>query len=147
MGSISHSSECCIAVVALKSQWTSVGVDIEVDERAEPALWPSICTAAELKAVSQLAPALTTSWVTRIFSAKEAYFKWQYPSTQEMLDFQDVEIQLHPDTLTFTASRTTRRLAVGQQDPVLGHQLLSQGHIFSCVAHRTRIRQRPAEVL
>ncbi|MBW0172157.1 MAG: 4'-phosphopantetheinyl transferase family protein [Hydrogenophaga sp.] len=147
VGSISHSSECCAAVVALKSQWASVGVDIETDERAEPALWPSICTAAELKTVSRLAPALGTSWVTRIFSAKEAYFKWQYPSTEEMLDFQDVEIQLDPDALTFKATRTARRPGTKPHAPVLGSQIVSHGHIFSFVAHRPHIRHRPAEVL
>lgn len=92
VGSISHCRDACVAVVALADRCQSVGVDVEPDQGIPSDLWPTICTPAELQRVSEMPEAVRARWVTRVFCAKEAYYKWVYPRLQCLLDFQDVEI-------------------------------------------------------
>ena len=92
VGSISHSRATCVAVVALKLHWLSVGVDVEPDNDLPRELWPMIGLPNEIQRASALPEAVQARWMMRIFSAKEAYYKWRYPQTQRILEFHDVEI-------------------------------------------------------
>lgn len=92
VGSISHCRDACVAVVAPADRCQSVGVDVEPHQGIPSDLWPTICTPAELQRVSEMPEAVRARWVTRVFCAKEAYYKWVYPRLQCLLDFQDVEI-------------------------------------------------------
>lgn len=94
VGSISHCRDACVAVVAHGERCLSVGVDVEPDQGIPSDLWPTICTPAELHRLSGMPEAERAGWVTRVFCAKEAYYKWVYPRIQCLLDFQDVEIGL-----------------------------------------------------
>lgn len=92
VGSISHCRDACVAVLAPADRCQAVGVDVEPDQGIPSDLWPTICTPAELRQVSDMPEAVRAGWVTRVFCAKEAYYKWVYPRLQCLLDFQDVEI-------------------------------------------------------
>ena len=133
VGSISHSASFCIAVVGLQSAWACMGIDIEQDHRVTPELWPSICVPEELQALALVPPADQRSWVTRVFGAKEAFFKAQYPGTRQMLEFHDVEVRLDPQASTFQAwhrspGRGAQRLAAA------GQQMQLEGQVLSVVA-------------
>lgn len=104
VGSISHTRQACIAIVGRKSHVKSIGVDIEEHQPIESDLWSSICTPQELDFVSQFQPMDRGLWVARIFSAKEAFYKWQYPATGHLLGFQDVSITLEESSQNFRAS-------------------------------------------
>lgn len=82
-GSISHSDGLCIAVVARRSGFQSVGIDVEPDRPLDRNLHESILTPEEMGVSSDQALA--------IFSAKEALFKALYPITGEMMSFQDAQ--------------------------------------------------------
>jgi 4'-phosphopantetheinyl transferase EntD len=92
VGSISHSHEACVAVVAIKSRWKSVGVDLEPDQDLPRELWSLIGLPTELRRVSALPEAIQARWMMRIFSAKEAYYKWIFPQMPRALEFHDAEI-------------------------------------------------------
>jgi 4'-phosphopantetheinyl transferase EntD len=144
VGSISHSGNFCVAAVAKHRDWGSVGIDIEDDHGIEPDLWPSICSLRELRAFAHEDIRTAKNRVTRLFSAKEAFFKWRYPGTLEMLDFQDVEIELHADGSSFRTACHKDRDADFQRGDVTGRQFFLEGQILSLVVTEyQKMRGRP----
>ncbi|OSZ75431.1 4'-phosphopantetheinyl transferase [Hydrogenophaga sp. IBVHS1] len=133
VGSISHSAGFCVAVVATNRHWDSIGIDIESDQRVEPDLWPSICLPEELQQITHEDVLTTKSRVTRLFSAKEAFFKWQYPDTLRMLDFQDVEVRLNADGSSFEALCLREHRDDSRRCNATGQQFLLEGQILSLV--------------
>ena len=59
----------------------------------EEKLWPTLFTEKEADYLSSLAQDTVALETTLFFSAKEAFYKCQYPLTQEWVGFQDVEIR------------------------------------------------------
>jgi 4'-phosphopantetheinyl transferase EntD len=96
VGSISHTDRACVAVVARRSQVGAIGIDLENDAPLEDKLWPIICTPAELAQVASLPIEQRGRQVTRLFSAKEAVYKWQYPLTGCVLGFQQIQLKWLP---------------------------------------------------
>jgi 4'-phosphopantetheinyl transferase EntD len=91
VGSIAHTRGVCAVVVARRGPVESLGLDVEVDEPVRPELFERICTNAELAWVDAEARADKGSLVKLFFSAKEAFYKCQYPITRQYLGFHDVE--------------------------------------------------------
>jgi len=113
VGSISHTSGLCLAVVAEQTRVAALGIDCEVVGHVNADIWETICTAAELAWLASLPAPLQAAAVALLFSAKEAVYKCQYPLTGEWLDFHDLEAQ--PDgvggargTLTLAATRALK---------------------------------------
>ena len=91
-GSLSHSDTLCAAAVGKRGTVQSIGVDVETIGRVEQKLWPTLFTEKEADYFSSLAPDTIALETTLFFSAKEAFYKCQYPLTQEWVGLQDVEI-------------------------------------------------------
>ena len=91
-GSLSHCDTLCVAAIGKRSAVQSVGVDVETIGRVEQKLWPTLFTEKEADYFSSLAPDTVALETTLFFSAKESFYKCQYPLTQEWVGFQDVEI-------------------------------------------------------
>ena len=91
-GSLSHCDTLCVAAVGKRNTVQSVGVDVETIGRVEEKLWPTLFTEKEVGYFSSLAPDTLALEATLFFSAKETFYKCQYPLTQEWVGFQDVEI-------------------------------------------------------
>ena len=89
-GSITHTAGLCAAVVAERTRMMALGVDTEVAGAAKAELWSTICTPAELAWLDTLPRADQAAAVTLIFSAKEAFYKCQYPLVGEWLNFHDL---------------------------------------------------------
>ena len=92
-GSLSHCDTLCAAAVGKRSAVQSVGVDVETIGRVEEKLWPTLFTEKEAGYFSSLAPDTVALETTLFFSAKESFYKCQYPLTREWVGFQDVEIR------------------------------------------------------
>jgi len=102
-GSISHASGLAGAMVALRSDYRSVGLDIERCGAVGQELLHLVLTAREREWVG-----VDTDLATRVFSLKEAFYKMQFPLTGRFLDFTDVEtgpdlssvrvLRAHPET-------------------------------------------------
>jgi len=91
-GSLSHCDTLCLAAVGRRSAVQSVGVDVETIGRVKQRLWPTLFTEREADYLSSLAPDTVALEATLFFSAKESFYKCQYPLTQEWVGFQDVEV-------------------------------------------------------
>ena len=91
-GSLSHCDTLCVAAVGKRSAIQAVGVDVEAIGRVEEKLWPTLFTEKEADYFSSLAPDTVALETTLFFSAKECFYKCQYPLTQDWVGFQDVQI-------------------------------------------------------
>jgi len=91
-GSLSHCNTLCVAAVGKRNAVQSVGVDVETIGRVEEKLWPTLFTEKEADYFSSLAQDTVALETTLFFSAKEAFYKCQYPLTREWVGFQDVEV-------------------------------------------------------
>ena len=90
VGSITHTAGLCAAALAERARVIALGLDSEVVGAVKADLWPSICAAEELAWVDALYPEERAKAVAMIFSAKEAFYKCQYPLVGERLNFHDV---------------------------------------------------------
>ncbi len=91
-GSLSHCDTLCAAAIGKRDTVQSIGIDVETIGRVEEKLWPTLFTQKEADYFSSLAPNTVAIEATLFFSAKEAFYKCQYPLTQEWVGLQDVEI-------------------------------------------------------
>jgi 4'-phosphopantetheinyl transferase EntD len=94
VGGISHASNCCAVAVALKNSYASIGIDLEAPRSMNHSMQATICTTREL-AWLQSHASPDRPWLDVLtFSAKESFYKCQYPLTQAVLGFQDVELEI-----------------------------------------------------
>jgi len=96
-GSISHSGDLCLAAAAFEASVRAIGIDVELNGGIEPGLWPSICSERELRRVERLPVASRADEVARLFSAKEAAFKCQFPITRRWIEFSAVSVSMRGD--------------------------------------------------
>ena len=92
VGSLSHCDTLCAAAIGIPTAIRSVGIDIETIGRVEPKLWPTLFTEREAGYFRSLPPERVALETTLFFSAKESFYKCQYPLTQSWVGFQDVEV-------------------------------------------------------
>lgn len=102
-GSISHCTDYCAVVVARSRDVASLGLDVEDLRELEPAMQTLVLTPAERRWVGAQPKAIQSVLPILIFSAKEAYYKCQYPITRGFLDFQDVGLSIEWASGTFEA--------------------------------------------
>ncbi len=93
VGSITHTAGFCAAVVARRQDVDALGLDSEVVGDINVEIWPRICAPAELAWIESLPASERTAAVGLVFSAKEAFYKCQYPLVGERLNFHDVSIE------------------------------------------------------
>lgn len=92
-GSITHTTGFCAAVVAQRNSLLSVGIDSEVQGQVKPDVWSTICLPLELAWLGSLPPPDRGAAATLIFSAKEAFYKCQYPLIRRTMGFHEVNIE------------------------------------------------------
>ncbi|WP_276361366.1 4'-phosphopantetheinyl transferase superfamily protein [Daejeonella sp. H1SJ63] len=93
-GSISHSKYMTGAVAAKNSDIISVGLDIETIGGIEAEMWDILFTNSEQEFLRSLSEADQKTYTTLLFSAKESFYKFQFPLTARFLEFNDVEIKI-----------------------------------------------------
>jgi 4'-phosphopantetheinyl transferase EntD len=117
-GSISHCAGLACAVVAPVELVKSLGVDVEVIDAVDEHLWPRVLNAAEHNWLRSCPPDDRRMLATVIFSAKEAFYKCQYPVTSQWLEFEEAHVNLErPVDLSgiFPIKVTSRTLALSGQ--------------------------------
>ena len=102
-GSISHCANYCAVVVARSDDVSSLGLDVEDLRELDPTMQDLVLTPAERRWVGAQPREIQAVLPILIFSAKEAYYKCQYPITRGFLDFQDVELSIEWTSGTFAA--------------------------------------------
>jgi 4'-phosphopantetheinyl transferase EntD len=96
VGSITHCSGFCCAVVAPAASVRSLGIDAETGEPLEEGLAALVCRPDELARFAYLPVLATTCWPKLAFSAKEAFYKCVDPVLGEFLDFHEVAVRFAP---------------------------------------------------
>jgi len=91
VGSITHTSGICLAAVARAEHYAGVGIDVEPAAPLELGLAQRIAREAEMNALGSMPPLLAARLV---FSAKEAFYKCQFYSSRQFLDFDAVAVKL-----------------------------------------------------
>lgn len=135
VGSIAHSGDVCLAVVGFQSSWKSIGIDVEDEQGIDEALWDIICTPDELSDVKREPPVRQARLVTRLFVAKEAFYKWHFPQWKTVLDFHDVQVRWRKDRTMFDVQ--TNRATPQCGEVLTGGQVLSSnGHLIACFLSR-----------
>jgi len=131
IGSITHTAGFCAAAVALRSEISCLGLDSETVGAPTPDIWSTVCRDEELEWIDSLPAAERSAAITLVFSAKEAFYKAQYPLVSEWLDFHDLSIQApdwnghapewHGTSRMFTAAATRNiRFADHVRLPITG---------------------------
>ena len=117
VGSLSHCDTLCAAAIGIPPAIRSVGIDIETIGRVEPKLWPTLFTEQETRYFTSLPPETVALETTLFFSAKESFYKCQYPLTQSWVGFQDVEVtRVDEHLLAITPTSGTPQL--WHKDPI-----------------------------
>lgn len=93
VGTISHTSSYCAAVVKSSPPWRSVGLDIEDLRPMDKGVLEAISTRTERRWLEATSDDVHHACAVLLFSAKEAFYKLQYPLTGRFLDFPEVEIE------------------------------------------------------
>lgn len=91
-GSISHCAGACLAMIGLTRDFRGLGLDIEPLYPLPAELWSTVLRPEEHKQINDLPQPKQGSQALRIFVAKEAAYKAQYPITRQIFDFQTLRI-------------------------------------------------------
>ena len=94
VGSITHVSGMCGAVVASQRHYRAIGLDIAIVGDVTRDIWPYVCTAEELSWLAGLGESEQARCAALVFSVKEAFYKCQYGVTQQWLEFTDVTLAI-----------------------------------------------------
>lgn len=93
VGSITHTTGYCAAVVAPASACAGLGIDAEHCGRVGPELWPMLFDASELAQLHSLQPLARDRLATVLFAAKEAFFKSHFRLSGAMTEFTDMALR------------------------------------------------------
>jgi 4'-phosphopantetheinyl transferase EntD len=130
IGSISHCEMVCIAALAPQDVAQSVGIDIEPITPLDRDLLPLVCTQTE---IARIHGPEQTHHAKRVFSAKEAAFKAQYPITQSMIGFDALEVTLDLENQSFTAIFNITAGLFTKGDMLNGKTVVVAEHFLSTV--------------
>lgn len=87
VGSLAHDAHVAVAAVAMRRDFSAIGIDVEPAELLPPELLELVATPKERLKISD-----DPYRGQLLFVAKEAVYKAVYPLDQVFLDHQDVEI-------------------------------------------------------
>jgi 4'-phosphopantetheinyl transferase EntD len=121
VGSITHSDQGCIAIVARRKNYCGIGVDLESDQPLrDDDLRALICRPEERSIV------WTGGDLTKLlFVIKEAVYKAYYPGAGFFLEFSDLSVQIDAAQQRFRAE-----LVRGEAPALAGHRCFAGG--FGC---------------
>jgi 4'-phosphopantetheinyl transferase EntD len=101
VGTISHSSGQCAAVLARRSNLRSIGIDIEAADPLPADLVSLVCRPADLTNRFAIERSISADLPKLVFVMKEAFYKTYQLVTGSFLDFVDVEVTIGPASRVF----------------------------------------------
>lgn len=135
-GSISHSDDLCIALLADRREVPSIGLDIEMSDPLDPALVPEVCTSAERAWLSHQPRHGRSRLAKLVFSAKECAYKCQYGLSRTFLEFHDLEITVDVETGQFEATFLDAVPGFNRGAQLFGRYMMTEGHVITAMAAR-----------
>ncbi|WP_270732591.1 4'-phosphopantetheinyl transferase family protein [Shimia sp. Alg240-R146] len=132
-GSITHNRGAALAIVAPQTRFRALGVDVEPQAPLKPELIKAICTSEEAAMLAQLPEAERLLLARRLFSAKEAVFKAQFPITRQVFGFQAASITFNALRSGFVATFHRDIASIRAGSSVSGQCGVAGGHILTMV--------------
>lgn len=145
-GSISHSTDLCMAVVARRRDCVAVGLDIEPATPLEDSLLETICGARELRWLARRPAGERGLLAKLIFSAKEAAYKCQYTLTGRLFDFHAFRVELDCEGQRFDAIFQIEAGGFHVEDRLAGSYVIEDDHIICLVALQVEPNQPRATI-
>ena len=102
-GSIAHCATACLAAVARQHDIRALGLDLEENNPLPDDLIETVCTPVERSHLAALPRSERGALAKRIFCAKEASYKAQYPLSRTLFDFHTLQIGFDDAPGAFTA--------------------------------------------
>lgn len=96
-GSITHTQGFCGVAIAKTAFYESMGLDTESATAVGEDILHQVCTPQEARWLDTLNGTHRSLARSLIFSAKEAFFKCQFPLTGEWVGFEDVIVHIGDD--------------------------------------------------
>jgi 4'-phosphopantetheinyl transferase EntD len=103
VGSITHSAAYCAVVVHRNPPVRSVGIDAEILQPLPPEMWSLVLLPSERAWIHSFSDAAQDDLGLLFFSAKEAYYKCQFPFSRVTLEFAEVEVDVDTAANQFEA--------------------------------------------
>lgn len=99
IGSISHCAGACMAIAARTEHFQGLGLDLEPAIPLPADLWDTVLRPEERQVLDPLSDR-DGLMALRIFVAKEAAYKAQYPRSRQLFDFQTLLVSVSGDRFT-----------------------------------------------
>ncbi|MER5748019.1 4'-phosphopantetheinyl transferase superfamily protein [Streptomyces sp. NPDC002225] len=119
LGSMTHCAGYRAAALVRATDLASLGIDAEPHAALPDSVLRSVALAVERERLTLLharQPAI--HWDRLLYSAKESVYKAWFPLTGKRLDFEEADIEIHPESETGTYGRFRAELLV--PGPVVG---------------------------
>lgn len=132
IGSITHTDTHCACAMATSDTHTSIGIDMEKIGVVRTELWEQIFTSSEQHYLMRLPKEDSPMYASLFFSAKEAFYKLQYPLTKAWLNFTDASIRVddtHKCMIHINENTPAGRIIRDQQ----GHYQITESNSVLCI--------------
>ena len=138
VGSISHTKEYVIALLGLKTDFLSIGCDIEtiVPLNRANKLKHKILTETDLKILNQAQSDKSFNEIfSAVFSAKEAIYKCVFPLYKKFFGFHDFHLtNINTEQLTFTTTNESVQKYLHQSQIIIHYTNINTHTILTyCV--------------
>ena len=102
-GSISHKPGLCVAAAATEGVVSALGIDVEPSKPLPGVVWATVLSPHELSRHVGSRRVQDPRVSRLVFSAKEAYYKWQVSAgATGTAEFHDVEVHVKDNSLQFS---------------------------------------------
>ena len=135
VGSITHTEGWAAAAIGKTAYFRAIGIDAEMVTRMTRDIWGMVFTREELTAISSFYPEIQPTIATILFSAKESFFKAQYPITKRLLEFTGIAITLNESRGTFSvALRNCAQKELLGRTELRGNYTMRNGLVVTSIA-------------
>jgi 4'-phosphopantetheinyl transferase EntD len=129
VGSVTHARHerrsYCASVVCRTNTALSLGLDAEYIDAIDRDVWSSFMSDAELANLQQQSPEKRALAACALWSAKEAFFKCQFPLTRRVPDYKEITLQLTDREFTVVSGSTLRDSSVAGRYGVIAEGLVA----------------------
>lgn len=137
VGSISHTNNHAVALVANHPHYSLLGIDVEEIVNCQDAALIGRAVGSSTEYL-QKAPGMTDSeFATLVFSAKEAFYKAVYPLVRQLFDFRDVLVRHVVANKMLLSFREDFHLSAILPEPIYVNFAIDSQHCL-CVAYKKR---------
>jgi 4'-phosphopantetheinyl transferase EntD len=102
VGSITHTRTHCAVAVAMRSEYRSLGLDVEDAVDLPRDLYGQVLRVEERAWLAEQTPVREGVLARILFSAKESFYKCQFGVTGSWVGFEDALVRVDPSSCSFT---------------------------------------------